>query len=265
MKEKSQRTIGPPFVVHIVTVGVSTLQNARRELGREPSEEDLLSLVQKDPRKASAELNTLLPIIEEKSVDQHRVYLLHSDTAEGRFCASVLKQFLSGLGLRLHVESVEIKDLGNSETFTKGLANLLEQVVRLIRNHYAEGDRVFIHASGGFKPETAMAILAANLPGSGAPVFYVHESFRKVIRLPALPIWPRRRERFIRFMEHMCRVREVPSPQLERMFMKETVEEAKRLGWVEQDGDRIRLTPMGLLLWERFEKLRLYGRRSLSD
>jgi putative CRISPR-associated protein (TIGR02619 family) len=265
MKEKPQKMIGPPLTVHIATVGVSALQNATRELGRGPSEEEVLSFVQRDPRRASAELNTLLPIMEENREKQHRVYLLHSDTGEGRLCASVLKRYLSGLGMRLHAETVEIKDLGTPETFTRGLANLLEQVVRLIRNHYSEGDRVFVHASGGFKPETAMAFLAANLPGSGAPVFYVHESFRSVIRLPALPIWPRRREKFVRFMTHMRRKLDAPCLQLEKMFTRETVEEAKRLGWVQQDGDYIRLTPMGLLLWEKFEKLGLYGRRSLSD
>jgi putative CRISPR-associated protein (TIGR02619 family) len=248
-------------LVHLVTVGVSLLLNARKELGKgELSEEELLSFVQnqKDSRRASAELNTLISVIEQKKGEQHIVYLLHSDTKEGRLCASVLERYLSGLGLRLHAEVVEIKDLGNPQAFTKGLANLLERMVGLIRGHYSTNDRVFIHASGGFKPETAMALMAANLPGSGAPVFYVHESFKEVVRLPAVPVWPRRRVRFIHLMDHMCRRREAPASQLEERFRRETVEEAEKLGWIEREGDRFRVTPMGLLLWERFERLPLY-------
>ena len=265
MKEKRiSPANNPPMFVHIVTVGTSLLNNAKRTMGKEPSEQDLLSFVQKeeDPRKASAELNTLLPLLEERREDQHWVYLLHSDTKEGRLCASVLKQFLTGLELRLFSKCVEIKCLGDPKTFKRGLANLLEEIVKLIRNHYASNDRVFVHATGGFKPETAVAFLAANLPGSGAPVFYVHESFREVIRLPALPIWPRRKEKFLRFMEHMCRTRKASLLQLERIFRREIVEEAKRLGWVEQEEDTIKLTPMGLLLWERFERLGLYLRKT---
>ncbi len=50
---------------------------------------------------------------------------------------------------------------------------------------------MFVHATGG-RPETAIAILAANSPGMGAPVFYVHERFRKVIRIPAVTVRFRR-------------------------------------------------------------------------
>ena len=251
---------GPPMFVHIATVGVSLLQNARRELKKEkPSEDELVSFIGKDPRRASAELNTIFPLLEENKQHQHRVYLLHSDTEEGRLCAGALEQFISGLGLRAHACCVEVKELGSPENFTRGLANLLEQVVNLIRRHYAEGDRVFVHASGGFKPETTMAFLAANLPTTGAPVFYVHESFREMIRLPALPVWPRKRRKFVELMNRMCQAREIYPEALQRMFGREVIEEAKRLGWIVEEGNRLKITPMGLLLWQRFERLGLYG------
>ncbi len=253
---------GPPMFVHIATVGISLLQNARRELKKErPSEEELLSFIGKDPRKASAELNTIYPLLQENRQHQHRVYLLHSDTEECRLCAKVLRQFIQGLDLRVHARCKEVKELGDPQKFTKGLANLLEQIVGLIRTHYAQEDRVFVHASGGFKPETVMAFLAANLPTTGAPVFYVHESFRETIRLPALPIWPRRKRKFLDLMHHMCQVKEIYRPALQRMFEKGVIEEAKRLGWIVEEDNEFRVTPMGLLLWQRFERLGLYRSR----
>jgi len=173
-------------------------------------------------------------------------------------CAEAIKQFILALGLRAHACCIEVKELGSSENFTRGLANLLEHVVNLIRQHYAEGDRVFVHASGGFKPETTMAFLAANLPTTGAPVFYVHESFREVIRLPALPIRPRKRRKFVELMDHMCQTREIHPEALQRMFRKELIDEVKRLGWIVEENNRLKITPMGLLLWQKFERLGLY-------
>ncbi|MEM0359008.1 MAG: putative CRISPR-associated protein [Candidatus Hadarchaeales archaeon] len=244
---------------HIVTTGTSTLTNARKEMGKEPTEEELLSFVKRDPRRASAELNTLLPLLEERKDMQHYVYLLHSDTEEGRLCARVLQSFLSQLKLRICAKSVEIAGLGDPKKFRNGLANLLEKVVRLIKSHYLQKDMVYVHATGGFKPETAIALLASNLPGVGAPVLYIHESFREVVRLPAMPVWLRGKEKFRKLMDRMCRSRKVHQLQLEREFMKETVSEAERLGWIERRGDELEITPMGHLLWERFVHLGLYG------
>jgi len=241
--------------VHIVTVGTSILINARRKLGKEPTEEELLSFVREEPRKASAELNTILPLLENRRDKQHVVYLLHSDTSEARVCAHTLKKFLSGLGLRLNAELVEIKGLGSVNTFHEGLGELFEQATKLIMGHYASGDRVFVHATGGFKPESTMVFLAANFPRSGAPVFYIHESFREVLRLPAFPFWPRRKQKFEKLMDHMCRVKEASWLQLEKLSMQKAAEEAIRLGWLEEEEEKVKLTKMGHLLWERFERL----------
>ncbi|MEM1875156.1 MAG: putative CRISPR-associated protein [Candidatus Hadarchaeales archaeon] len=244
---------------HIVTTGTSLLANVRREIGKEPSEGELLSFVKRDPRKASAELNTLLPLLEEKKDKQHYVYLLHSDTEEGRLCAKILQSFLSQLKLRIYVESVEISGLGDPKNFRHGLAKLFEKVVELIRAHYLQNDTVYVHATGGFKPETAIALLASNLPGIGAPVLYIHESFREVVRLPAMPVRLRRKEKFQRLMNHMCRNMKAHLLQLEREFPKDVISEAERLGWIERKRDELEITPMGLLLWKTFMRLGLYG------
>ncbi|MEM2480888.1 MAG: putative CRISPR-associated protein [Candidatus Hadarchaeales archaeon] len=245
---------------HIVTVGTSLLLNAKKKYP-EPSDEQLLEFVKSDPKAASAELNTILPQLEAMKDKQHRVYLLHSDTEEGRRCASILKSFLEGLGLRLSAEVREVPKLGEEKEFKKGLANLLEGVVEIIRGHYPE-DRVFIYATGGFKPETAIAFLAGNLPGLGAPVFYIHEKFREVVRLPALPLSFRRKQKFFSLMEHFCRNIKVPELQLRERFRPEVVSEAERLGWIEKVGEDYEITPMGLLLWQKFESLGLIKTKS---
>jgi len=45
---------------------------------------------------------------------------------------------------------------------------------------------VRICATGGFKPEVALASVLGFI--AKAPVYYIHESFRQEIHLPALPI-----------------------------------------------------------------------------
>ena len=225
---------------------------------------DILRFVSSDPRGASAELNTCMDLM----VDGYRrglqqwAYLLHSDSRVGELCAEVLKEFLENfsrerLDGRLSIlKPRKIAYLGGPDRFGDGLAGLFEAITSIISYHKAQGDRAFVHATGGYKPEAAIAVLAANSPMCGAPVFYIHEHFNKVVRIPAMPLSFKPWRRFSDMMDYLLDLGEVNRRGLEERFGKEAVEEAIRLGWIQGVDGYVILSEMGRLLWRRLRKLK---------
>ena len=268
-------TVGASIVSNALTGNVIPYRNLPEleeklkagELDKEELLAKLLDFVSKDPKRASAELNTCLDLLEEGRGRQQYVYLLHSDTEVGKLCAGILRDYLvkisrESYGRKIAVRApIQIKRLGDQERFGEGLANLFERVVMITKRHKEEGDVVFIHATGGFKPETAVAVMAANLPVVGAPVFYLHEHFKKIVRLPAMPVMLRRWGPFERFMNLLCERKEILFEQLPLLkFERETVDEAIRLGWAEEVENKVRLSPMGELFWKKLRKF-IFKRR----
>jgi putative CRISPR-associated protein (TIGR02619 family) len=276
--------------VHLITVGASMAQNAlKREIpflvdagitGLRGLErglhdgvidfdellEELFTLLCEAPKSMSAELNTSLDLLRsgfELRVNQ-LVYLFHTDTWIGRVCGETLFRFFEEVsrkdfdGLVACQRPIEVEGLGSHERFREGLANLLEMIADHIGGHKRAGDVVFVHATGGFKPESAMALLAANLPGLGAPVFYIHEHFREVVRIPAIPLSPRLLGVFEGLMSRVLQLPRVHRAQLDEEFGRDLVEEAIRLGWLDERGEYVVATAMGRLLWRRLLRL---GRR----
>lgn len=263
--------------IHIVTVGTSIAQNAItkriipeisdiKNLENRLSDPQFmdnvisacLAFVKENPQAASAELNTSLKLLKDgkERGRQQQVYLLHSDTKTCDVCARVLERYLKGLSeqnYKISAKLLKIENLGNEESFEEGLANLFEQILRLAKEHREMGDEVFMHATGGFKPETAIAVLASNIVG--IPVFYVHEHFRKIVRIPAMPVSPRRKKRFQDLMNELCRREKVPWEQLPHLRIpREIAEDAIRMGWAE-DKEAICISPMGKLLWGKLQKI----------
>jgi CRISPR/Cas system-associated protein Csm6 len=62
------------------------------------------------------------------------------------------------------------------------LANLVREIAKIIPKH----KNVRICATGGFKPEAAIASILGFV--ARKPVYYIHESFREEVHLPALPL-----------------------------------------------------------------------------
>jgi len=203
------------LVVHIFLVGTSIIRNfassermarlpdelrelvkswtrviddprAREHLGRGVLFQELVNFAKEKPRQASAELNAYLSLIVDlgfKEFKADKVYLLHSDTYLCSLCARVLKEYLVS---EAEVETIAVYGLG--KIFEEGLANLFEGILRVARQH-PHPDTVLLNATGGFKPESAIATLAAAL-GNATAVYYIHEAFRKaeIIPLPVLKI-----------------------------------------------------------------------------
>lgn len=265
---------------HLVLVGASIAANAfrdglvsydvhglekylhRGEDLRKDLVDILLGYVENDCRRASAELNTCIDLIIEgyRSGRQQWCYLFSSDTEVGRLCSEVLAGFLKKfssekLDGRLAVlNPIIISLLGDPRKFNDGLANLFQKIVETISYHKKLGDSVFVHATGGFKPETAIAILAANMPMSGAPTFYVHEHFNQLVRIPAMPITFRMWRKFSDIMNYLLKFEKVDKEKCFNLYGRRAVIEAVKLGWVEEEDGFLKLTSFGRLLWAKMRR-----------
>ncbi len=189
---------------HVITCGISLLMNTVRSMSptsigeeklralsnprtlpeamsslsdreKEALESEMLSLLRKDPKRASAELNALLSYLEEYPTEVRDVHLIVSDTDAGKLTAAVLDKYLTenGYDVSKHV----VKGFG-SENFQEALGELRD-VVKSIVDRSSD---VVLNLTGGFKAEiAALSVLAAE---SGLKAYYIHEAARRVVILP---------------------------------------------------------------------------------
>ncbi|MEZ0346276.1 MAG: putative CRISPR-associated protein [Infirmifilum sp.] len=246
---------------HIVTVGTSILRNAASKLPPNtppevaarikrwstapagspedaeagnaaapgtPEFKAVLSIVQNDPRQASAELNAMGTYLEQGSVDE--VILLSTDSGASEFCAKILKEYLlQTFGIR-NVETRRIPDLGRD--FEKGLYNLLDTLSTITKRNASKNKKTYLNLTGGFKPETAVAYLAASLLGIDR-VYYVHETMREVVELPTLPITIKK--------DYAAAMRVLLEPHTHPEIKSKILEELERRGLVERQGSNYKI------------------------
>jgi putative CRISPR-associated protein (TIGR02619 family) len=180
----------------ITTVGTSLLTNRDRPWspaerpwrpGAPLPEAELVDgwLAEADPVLATAETNTLRGV---GVADTDRVHLLHSDTPDGRFCSARLRHFYEHtIGCRA-VEERQIAALGFAPASfaQRGLRNLVSLAMASIRDAKQLGLEPIFCATAGFKAELAFLNLLGALVN--VEVFYRHEQFREIVRLPRLPL-----------------------------------------------------------------------------
>jgi len=156
--------------LHIITVGTSILTNFKNYKGENfpPfSDEDfwkekledplfrkkLLDFLEENPKRHSAELNSLLSFLEKRGVkDFNNVYfyLIETATSSGELCGTVLREFLKSKGFKDLGSPKDIygyfKELREGEdkveSFQKGLSELLNSTVSLARQKSREGFKV---------------------------------------------------------------------------------------------------------------------------
>jgi putative CRISPR-associated protein (TIGR02619 family) len=144
-------------------------------------------LVDRDPFGMSAELNAMDWVLGARCPGVTEVALLASDTPEGRAAAEILKRYLVEHCEDAEVRVEEISGLGRE--FWQGLLETVKKVVDIVGGAYREGHMVYLNATGGFKPETAMALIAAMLAAPVAP-YYKHEAMKQTVMLPPIPVQP---------------------------------------------------------------------------
>jgi len=169
-----------------VTVGTSLLANAAR---RGVPRERLAEYAASSPEEASAELNTVVKFARRRPAlfGDVSAALYASDTEDGREAGAALREALcrSVAAGRCSAELKVVPGLGVD--FRRGLLELALAVGRDVGRARAEGRLTYVVATGGFKPESTFAVIAAYLAGAHG-VVYVHETFRDVVELPMLPL-----------------------------------------------------------------------------
>jgi len=151
--------------------------------------EDVLGYVKVNPTRASAELNAFHKFESKKGTLKEDVLinLYSTDTGVGWFCSMILYHYLRDGGYMVN-EPVRVRGFGaGAIIFEEGLFNLLSLFSKVIRSKKKEGAKVYINATGGFKPESAMAVMSAFLFGADA-AYYIHEAFRDIVVLYPFPM-----------------------------------------------------------------------------
>ncbi|MEM2193488.1 MAG: putative CRISPR-associated protein [Candidatus Methanomethylicia archaeon] len=190
--------------VHLVTCGTSIIENYIRRL--DPSSEDrriaesdvevmkrvmpadpffrrVYSLLREDPYAMSAEINAMRGFLENKLIS--KVYLYHTDTGKGLFCAKLIEKYLTDN--LIETETIRVEGFGVEGFFEDGLVNLLDKVMDKAYRLLEAGFNVYLNATGGFKPENAILTIAASLLGI-QNIYYIHERFRSHVDIPVLPL-----------------------------------------------------------------------------
>jgi len=150
-----------------------------------------------ESRILGAEVNTieiLLGMEHSKEDFINQIFFLTSDTEEGIFSATLLKEYYSARSRRdqslsaLHTDIRVVKDLQDKDPmlFKKsGLLNLVRAISQCI--HESGGPQnVIIDATGGYKAQIAIAVMFGQ--ALGIDVMYKHEKFTAIIDFPPMPI-----------------------------------------------------------------------------
>ncbi|ALL01389.1 putative CRISPR-associated protein [Pyrodictium delaneyi] len=138
-----------------------------------------------EPYTASAELNAARWRLGSPPRCPGGVFfvLYASDTIAGQLAAEILRGYLEDIGCRARVEVVK----GLGQELWEGIAELARRIICHTDCLAARGCRVYVNPTGGFKPESAAAVLAAGLAGATA-AYYVHEAMREPVFIPFPPL-----------------------------------------------------------------------------
>lgn len=166
----------------ISTVGTSLLGNAKRWDFNPEDHSSLVTFLQLEPQKASAESNALSRLAQPGD----ELVFLHSDTPDGAVCSEALTAHFSERGFR--TRSLRIAGLTYHERgfVQHGLRNFIRLLAQELRAAGRSGRMALINATGGFKAEIAYATAVGLV--FQTPVSYIHEMFGDIVTLPATPI-----------------------------------------------------------------------------
>lgn len=160
-------------------------------LREEPLLEALLEFAGSDPKASCAELAGTLAALDEARSRYGRVeaeaLLYPTATCTSYLASEVVARYLRSVGVPAEVRVVEA--IRSAEDFDEGLASLVDVAVGDVVEYSRRGYKVYVNATPGFKAEASFLVLASMLAGASA-IYYIHETFKKPVKLPALPITP---------------------------------------------------------------------------
>ena len=137
-------------------------------------------------RTCGAEINSMSDLLELEEIEKSRLYLLHSDTEDGRTIANILERYFTIDRWTVKTWCVEGLSDADPKLFrTRGLRNLAKIFGECVREAGSAGFCA-INATGGYKAQIAVAVLMGQ--ALDIPVYYKHERFNAIIPFPPMPV-----------------------------------------------------------------------------
>ncbi|GIU72556.1 MAG: CRISPR-associated protein [Candidatus Nitrosocaldaceae archaeon] len=202
-----------------------------------PIFDKLYKFLEEDPKKASAELNSFLRFCELYHAEREAL-LYCTDTGTGWLSAYVIYNYLKNNNIKMISEPKKLRYFKSSETFEDGLIDIIDNMSRIIINKKRQGFKVHINATGGFKPESTFAVIGAFIAGADS-VYYRFETFRDLIKLPAIPL-RLDIDRYKRIIDELDTDKSIDS-LIDKGFDKAYLDELDAIGIIKIDGVRVKL------------------------
>ncbi len=269
--------------IHIISTGASLITNAQRS-GIIPSDkriadesywkqimednamlEKLKEFLKEDPRRASAELNTFLRVVENKEPSEIEVYLFGTETYSNKLCRKIIESFLKDKGFRLYTPyevsgyffEAQYDERFAVDEFKKDISKLIDRLIYIAEKKKQEDYKVYFNPTGGLKAHVMASAIAGFL--TNFEVYYMNEEFKDVVFLPRMIYIPKGRE--IEFLEKLKDKKPISGFEYENL-KKAYENEIQRLsfyGLVEVERDesgkdyRVRITNKGKLVLEEIK------------
>ncbi|MEM4160848.1 MAG: putative CRISPR-associated protein, partial [Thermoplasmata archaeon] len=168
-----------------------SLQEVIKEISTKKSHSvynHIYKFLKDNPERASAELNALLSYEKIRGKVPKKIYLLITDTGTGILCGTLLQDYLRENNYEVMPPKV-MKGFGIDHTlFDTALASLMHEILSIASVEATYKSKIILNATGGFKPETCFAVIAALLSQKIDVIYYIHESFRTLVFLPTPPL-----------------------------------------------------------------------------
>ena len=165
-----------------------------------------LHLLGSTERICGAEINSVSDLLGIEEFKKSRLYLLHSDTEDGRTIAEILMRYFTQDRWTVETRCVDgLRDDDPKLFRTRGLRNLAKIFGECVRAAGGAG-LCAINATGGYKAQIAVAVLMGQ--ALDIPVYYKHERFNAIIPFPPMPVsldfslWQRASHMFMSLDKH---------------------------------------------------------------
>jgi len=247
----------PKFIISTTgtSIGTNVRKNIFGQCFREGttdriSSEIKKSLEGKDIDSISAETKSLHKIGIDSST---KIAFIHTDTEDGKLCAEILRDWCKeqwGCSVYIYgVKGLQIKDAG---LFAReGLKNYLRLCIDLIEK-YSLNHEVILNPTGGFKGIVPYTTLIGMLFSKS--IYYIFERSDALIKLPAIPI-NYDEEILDRCAEKLKRIDNETAITYDEFWRGIDYYEKERfMPLIEEEGKAVSLSPIGILLWERYKK-----------
>lgn len=155
----------------------------------EKHKKHFLSAITENPNKSCAEINSISLFMENYSKDKKpTISLLPTDTAESYLASIIISEYFESQGFIVKKQIIKKLSYSDPKLFRReGLKNLIEKVKSEILTAKQTNCIPIINATAGFKAESAILLLLAQL--LGLDIFYAHELMRNdLVLFPKLPV-----------------------------------------------------------------------------